>query len=75
MKKYEIALIDETDGITTYEYDDMFTMQDYLREFIEYADGYLTKIELSIIEQDIDGTNINTYCFCEIYMNELRKGE
>jgi hypothetical protein len=75
MKKYEIALIDEEDGIKTYEYSDMFTMQDYLREFIEYADGYLTKIEINIIEQNEFGENLNCWCICTIDMHELRQSE
>ena len=74
MKKYEIALMGK-DFIKTYEYDYMYIMQNKLQDFIGDFGNELTRIELSIIEQDIDGTNINSYCFCEIDMSELRKGE
>lgn len=76
MKKYEIVLVDMLDGVKTEEYDTMEQMQDYLQEFIEYADDYLEKIEINIVERDEDfGYYVNSWCICEINMNEYRKGE
>jgi hypothetical protein len=74
MKKYEIALLGK-DFIKTYEYNTMVEMQENLQEFISYANEETTRIELSIIEQDEDfGDNLNSWCFCEIDLNEYRKG-
>lgn len=76
-KKYEIALMGQ-DFCKTYEYDTMSEMQFALEDFILYSDKVLTRIELSIIEQEEDFggiDNLNTYTFCEIDMIELRKGE
>jgi hypothetical protein len=74
MKKYEIALMGR-DFIKTYEYDYMYIMQNKLQDFIGDFGNELTRIELSILDQDEDGGNNNTYTFCEIDINELRKGE
>jgi hypothetical protein len=81
MKKYEIALLYGSckyESVKTYEYNTMSEMQAELEDFILYSDKDLVKIELSILEQEEDFgcfDNLNTYTFCEIYMNELRKGE
>ncbi len=75
MKKYEIVLVDMLDGVKTEEYDTMEQMQDYLQEFVEYADDYLEKIEINIVERDEDfGYYVNSWCICEINMNEYRRG-
>ena len=73
-KKYEIVLVGK-DFIKTYEYGTMTEMQENLADFISYADEETTRIELNIIEQDEDfGDNLNCWCFCEIDLNEYRKG-
>jgi hypothetical protein len=62
------------DFIKTYEYKTMVGMQENLVDFISYAIEETTRIELSIIEQDEFGENINCWTFCEIDLTEYRKG-
>ena len=76
MKKYEIALLYyscEYENVKTYEYDTMDDLQQELKSIIENADESLFKIELSIVEQNEDGENLNAYIFCEIDIKQLNK--
>ena len=73
MKKYEIALLCEHgyDGVKTYEYETIYDMQQDLMCIVEHSDA--PKIELSILDQDEDGSNNVSYTFCEIDLLEMRK--
>lgn len=75
MKKYEIAMLysEEYDSVKTYEYDTLEDMQKDLKYIIECAD--VPKIELSILDQDEEGSNNVVYTFCEIDVLEMKKGD
>lgn len=80
MRKYEMALLYESynyekASIIVEEYNNIEFMQYDLKEILKYTDNNLYKIELSILEQDENGENINCWTFCEINVREYLKGK
>ena len=77
MKKYEIALLYGShtyDNVEVYEYDTMRDMQVALYSIMENHDNDLCKIELSILKQDEDGCNEDSYTFAEINIEQFIEG-
>ena len=75
-KKYEIALLFgsyEYDNVQTYEYDTIEDMQNAVKDIMANADGDLYKIELSVLEQDEYGENINTWSLCDIFIKDIKE--